>query len=183
MMDEYPEDFVYHTEAARELGITIAKMRDWARRGVFLTYRKTVAGRMIVARRELDQVKKRIEQGNRPAEMETARDETAKRKMERNRDSHFKKAYGIGINDIAAMRARQDDRCAICQKRTEKLVVDHDHATGKVRALLCGLCNFMIGAAKDSPTTLDRAALYVRRHAATMDNEGLPVEMLMIEDA
>lgn len=48
------------------------------------------------------------------------------------------------------MSAAQNDACAIC-KRPEatfkkRLAVDHNHRTGKVRALLCFYCNkFIIG--------------------------------------
>ena len=41
--------------------------------------------------------------------------------------------------------------------------VDHCHSTGKVRGLLCELCNKGIGLAKDSATVLDRLAAYLRR--------------------
>jgi hypothetical protein len=40
--------------------------------------------------------------------------------------------------------------------------IDHSHATGQVRALLCGPCNQMIGLAQDSPMTLLAGAEYLR---------------------
>lgn len=42
--------------------------------------------------------------------------------------------------------------------------VDHDHNSGKVRELLCGDCNRMLGCSHDDPTTLRRAAEYLERH-------------------
>jgi len=45
------------------------------------------------------------------------------------------------------------------------LSVDHCHATGRIRGLLCAKCNQAIGLMKDNPIFLRRAADYVERHA------------------
>jgi hypothetical protein len=46
-------------------------------------------------------------------------------------------------------------------QRNEKAHVDHCHASGVVRGLLCGQCNILLGAAKDSIETLFAAADYL----------------------
>lgn len=60
------------------------------------------------------------------------------------------------------MLAEQDGRCKICGQ-LKKLNVDHDHATGEVRGLLCHGCNVGIGFFRDSPELLRSAIDYLVR--------------------
>lgn len=74
--------------------------------------------------------------------------------------------YGLRPDDYIAMYERQEGRCAICGETGEtfggrRLHVDHDHETGRVRGLLCGLCNSALGKFKDSPDRLRAAASYL----------------------
>lgn len=67
------------------------------------------------------------------------------------------------------MLAAQGGHCAICPatERDEsrgRLHVDHDHATGKVRGLLCMNHNHMLGQAHDNPAELEKGAAYLRAH-------------------
>lgn len=59
--------------------------------------------------------------------------------------SSIKKKYGIVYEDYLSMHREQEYKCKVCQKHANEfkkgLVVDHDHKTGKVRALLCNTCN------------------------------------------
>ena len=63
--------------------------------------------------------------------------------------------------------------CQICGKAPVRdgtaypildLDLDHDHQTGFVRDYLCAGCNTGLGAFKDDPDVLDKAAEYLRRH-------------------
>ena len=48
--------------------------------------------------------------------------------------------------DYDHLAAEQNHVCAICHGTgARRLAVDHDHATGKVRGLLCSNCNAGIG--------------------------------------
>ena len=55
--------------------------------------------------------------------------------------------------------------CDICGKDEleSKLVVDHCHASGKVRGVLCYSCNTSLGKFKDSPELLRSAADYLEQ--------------------
>lgn len=73
---------------------------------------------------------------------------------------HLKQKYGLTLEMIARMKAEQAGACAIC-RREVKLIVDHNHTTGKVRSLLCQRCNVGIGYFEESPILLQRALDYV----------------------
>lgn len=75
--------------------------------------------------------------------------------------------YGLTHEDYLKMLTEQNSSCAICGRADRKLVVDHDHVTGKVRALLCEKCNFAIGNLGDSAKLATAAAEYLTLHAAS----------------
>jgi len=84
------------------------------------------------------------------------------------RNSHLKKAYGITLNDYDIMYEHQEGLCAICtQPETINkgfLAVDHDHKTGKVRALLCQACNVTLGKVNEKEDILLSMVDYLRKH-------------------
>jgi Recombination endonuclease VII len=63
---------------------------------------------------------------------------------------------------------QQDNACAICKQsffdgdKTVTVHIDHDHATGAVRGLLCRGCNHGIGNFNDDPERLTNAISYLR---------------------
>jgi hypothetical protein len=61
----------------------------------------------------------------------------------------------------------QGGTCATCDGKPEH--VDHDHATGKVRGVLCFNCNQALGNVRDSVETLARLRTYLRRHQPAID--------------
>ena len=69
----------------------------------------------------------------------------------------------MSLADYEAMSARQNGRCKICKKRSkEMLCVDHSHATGRVRGLLCRKCNAMLALGDDDPNRLELGSGYLR---------------------
>jgi hypothetical protein len=65
--------------------------------------------------------------------------------------------YGLTIEQANIMLA---DGCAVCGTM-EKLRIDHNHATGKTRGVLCQSCNSALGMAHDKPEILRALAGYL----------------------
>ena len=81
------------------------------------------------------------------------------------RTASLKKNYGITPEDYDLMFAKQQGVCAICSQpddeKRQYLCVDHDHATGVVRGLLCHNCNIGLGKFQDDPNLLNKAIWYL----------------------
>ena len=102
--------------------------------------------------------------------MEKRKEQKARWKRD-NRDKEnayrIKSLYGITVEEKYNMLLSQNNRCKICKtpfiKEKKALMphIDHDHATGKVRGLLCDYCNRGLGAFKDKIANLLRAILYL----------------------
>jgi hypothetical protein len=78
-------------------------------------------------------------------------------------DAYWVPPYGISAAEADRLRESQTDRCAICGDAGPEHP-DHDHASGRVRSLLCQRCNFGLGLYRDDPALLRAAAEYVERH-------------------
>jgi hypothetical protein len=79
----------------------------------------------------------------------------------------LKRNYGMTPEDYDSMVETQNNECLICftsgdQERNKRLLVDHCHASGKVRGLLCNKCNLLLGHADDTIDRLERAILYLK---------------------
>lgn len=74
------------------------------------------------------------------------------------------RVYGLPPGGYAKLLAAQGGKCWICQRatgRAKRLAVDHDHATGTPRGILCSVCNRLLGHVRDDPDMLLRAAQYL----------------------
>jgi hypothetical protein len=75
--------------------------------------------------------------------------------------------FGLTPEEYWSKYEEQKGLCAICSNGQcvgLKLDVDHNHVTGKVRALLCRHCNTGIGLLKDSISRVEAALAYLRKH-------------------
>jgi hypothetical protein len=79
------------------------------------------------------------------------------------RNRSFKRKYGLTVDDFDAMLVEQNYRCRICWERLfiTTTHVDHDHATGAVRGLLCTNCNLGLGHFRDDRWRLQNAMAYL----------------------
>jgi hypothetical protein len=81
-------------------------------------------------------------------------------------DRLLQQQYGIDGVEYARLHEKQKGVCAVCAKPSQgrRLAVDHDHATGRVRGLLCNRCNTTLGLLEDSPELIGRLREYVKAH-------------------
>ncbi len=93
---------------------------------------------------------------------------------EYQRTSNLRKNFGIEIEEYEALLSEQNGVCAICSQpetyihkatgKPARLAVDHCHASGSVRKLLCKACNNGLGLFRDNPELLIKAADYLKEH-------------------
>lgn len=87
-----------------------------------------------------------------------------------------KKSYGLSQEDYDLVLKEQNYRCKICSVSTQaleekyprtyhkKLVVDHCHSSGNVRALLCHHCNLFVGYLESKEHVLSEAVKYINEY-------------------
>jgi len=81
----------------------------------------------------------------------------------------LKKSYNLTLDEFNVMSTNQGDKCAICYvhvseisgKHKKTLCVDHCHATGKIRGLLCDKCNRAIGLLNEDISIIQNAINYI----------------------
>jgi recombination endonuclease VII len=104
-------------------------------------------------------------------EQKKQRTEASKRWQSRNRELvkkrkrgyRLKYGYGMSVDDYNSLYTAQDGRCVTCARFFEKLVVDHDHQTRKVRGLLCFNCNSALGFVEDDILVLRAMIEYLEK--------------------
>lgn len=79
--------------------------------------------------------------------------------------------YGLSLNEYNDLLLKQNNKCAICKepetvkdsrtKTIKSLSIDHDHATNKVRGLLCNMCNTGLGRFRDNIDLMTAATNYL----------------------
>jgi len=90
------------------------------------------------------------------------------RDLRKTRKHHtYKQKYNLSINEFLKMTPTH---CPLCGKllghhttkdKSIQPVVDHDHETGRVRGIICSLCNVGLGMFKDNITSLENAITYL----------------------
>lgn len=79
-------------------------------------------------------------------------------------------SYRVRESDIRFLMDKQKGCCAICgsslanpQWSKSDMHIDHCHHTNKVRGLLCGNCNWLLGVAKEDCKILTNAISYLTK--------------------
>ena len=80
------------------------------------------------------------------------------------------KVYKVTQEWYETKLIEQNYVCEICGTDRQNsvhldLYIDHDHETDKVRGLLCGKCNSLLGFAKDNIEVLEGAILYLKKYS------------------
>ena len=86
-------------------------------------------------------------------------------------EKYLQREYKINYSEYMDMLKNQDEKCAISGSEgfkmqahhKIKLVVDHCHATGRVRGMLCHNCNRGLGLFQDSVKFLQTASSYLQK--------------------
>lgn len=89
--------------------------------------------------------------------------------VKRFRKNHLKRKYNITPEQYDELAKLQNNLCAICKQFNKwagkRLVVDHNHETNTVRALLCDRCNTCLGQLEESPIIIDSMLQYIDFYA------------------
>lgn len=88
------------------------------------------------------------------------------------------RSFGISLDDYKRMHQEQSGVCAVCGEKeshrykgdVRSLSVDHCHATGAIRQLLCHSCNHGLGCFRDNPELMRAAAQYIEHHRAKQNS-------------
>jgi len=75
--------------------------------------------------------------------------------------------YGLTQEAFDALLREQGGSCRICRTDSPGAKrgwnIDHDHATGRVRGILCHRCNAALGLLDDNAERAEACAAYLRR--------------------
>lgn len=69
--------------------------------------------------------------------------------------------YKLTLSQAKKLRSRRT--CSICKSKSN-LVIDHNHVTGKVRAVICHSCNMVLGFCKEDISLLEKIKEYLIKH-------------------
>lgn len=88
-----------------------------------------------------------------------------KRRLER-----VKYCYNLELEEYKALVKAANKTCQTCgtpegDDKPSRLVVDHCHATGKVRGLICDRCNRALGLVGDNTQTLSNLITYLKNES------------------
>lgn len=104
--------------------------------------------------------------------LQKQRQEYYRNKPNYHRINNLRRSFGITLEEYKLMSKSQNGVCKICKQpetaklngKVKHLAIDHNPETGKIRGLLCGNCNQMLGKVKDDPEILKQAIKYLEEN-------------------
>lgn len=82
-----------------------------------------------------------------------------------------------GIAEVRAILGPEPSHCPVCKRSDRRMVIDHDHSTGRLRSWLCHQCNTLVGLGGECPTALENARTYIVKQKAMSVMETLCASM------
>jgi hypothetical protein len=86
------------------------------------------------------------------------------------RKQNLRAKYGLTLEQFDAWWTQVGGRCEVCGQRLERRrgghAIDHDHATGALRGLLCNGCNIALGMLREDIGRVLALGVYIEKHAA-----------------
>ena len=142
--------------------------REWAQKNSErLRVYKREKSREFRASLSDDELEKRREKERAYAAKYYENPENRTQRARRKRAAH----HGLTADEYDAVIAKANGACELCAATDRKLVLDHCHATGVIRGVLCTACNTSIGKLGDTSKSLLRAVAYLQKSEGCLLSE------------
>jgi hypothetical protein len=127
---------------------------------------------VVKPRRDADPDTKAKEQAHRDRNRELIRagqrrraDKAKTDNPQARRDAYLRSTYGLSLHDWFELFDKQGAVCALCGGTDPKFKhgwhTDHEHASGRVRGILCKSCNITIGLLGDTTSEIEERCLKI----------------------
>lgn len=114
--------------------------------------------------RENNRERRRLQDKTYVAQRYATDPEFRRRRNEASNRARIKARYGITQDEAVAALKRQNNKCAICDRKLKLYHIDHCHKQKKFRAILCAGCNTFLGRVEKHPRRLWRTLQYIEDH-------------------
>ena len=74
-----------------------------------------------------------------------------------------RRKFNLTEQEYSTLITRSKGCCEVCNKSVDKLCIDHDHQTKKIRGLLCNNCNTSLGLMYDDVGMLQKLIQYLEQ--------------------